>query len=70
MSNPLTASFAAGSSTSSVAFPVILDDVTERNEMFLMSLSVPAAFSSFLRVSSPSSATATIIDSTGNVLTV
>ena len=67
VSNPLTASFAAGSSTSSVAFPVILDNVSERNEMFLMSLSVPEAFSSFLRVSSPSSATGIIIDSTGNV---
>ena len=46
VSNPLIASFAAGSSTSSVAFPVILDNVSERNEMFLMILSVPEAFSS------------------------
>ena len=67
MSNSLTATFAAGSSEASVEFPVILDDIMERSETFTARLSVPADFSTFLRVINPGSATATITDSTGNV---
>lgn len=63
MSDTLIATFTAGSTTSSVSFPVVLDNVTESDETFDVILTVPQTRS--IRTGSPSTATAIIIDSTG-----
>ena len=65
MSDPLIASFSAGSTSSSVSFPVILDNLVESNETFDLLLTVPQSQS--IRTGNPSIATAIIIDSTGNM---
>ena len=63
----MTATFNAESTMSSVTFPVVLDNIVESNETFGVSLRVPSNLSPSITSSSPSIATAIIIDSTGNV---
>ena len=63
MSDTLTAVFDAESTSSSVSFPVLLDDLVESNETFDLQLFVPQTQS--IRTGSPSIARAIIIDSTG-----
>ena len=64
MSRPLIATFTAGSVTSSVSFPVVLDNIVEpTNETFNVALTVPPTPS--IRAGNRRVATVTIIDSTG-----
>ena len=65
MSDPLIATFTAGSETSSVLFPVVLDNIVESNETFDVRLTVPPGLGASIRTGSPNFAIATIIDSTG-----
>lgn len=65
MSDPLTAVFNAESTSSSVTFPVVLDNLVESNETFDLVLTVPPTTS--ISTGSPRIARAIIIDSTGNM---
>ena len=66
VSDPLTATFTAGSTTSSVSFPIVLDNVVEPSETFDVSLMVPLNLSPSIRAN-PRNARATITDSTGTM---
>ena len=57
----------ANSTTASVSFPVVLDDIEETNETFDVSLMVPSSLAPSIQAGSPRFARATIIDSTGIV---
>lgn len=65
MSDVLIATFTANSTTSSVSFPVLLDNVVEGNETFEVVLRVPTNLSPSIVTGRPSSAMVIIIDSTG-----
>ena len=67
VSDPMTATFTAGSTTSSVSFPIVLDNLVEPSETFDVSLMVPSSLRPSITAGSPQSAVVTITDSTGTV---
>ena len=63
----MTATFTAGSTTSSVSFPIVLDNIVEPSETFAISLEVPSNLRPSITAGSPQDAVVTITDSTGTV---
>ena len=62
-STPITATFTAGTTRTTIDIPVSTDDIVERTETFQLQLSLPLSMKYAVKLTHPNRVTAVIIDS-------
>jgi len=69
-SNPIIATFNAGTNSTTINIPVTKDDIAEKSETFNLVFTIPSSLHNRVTPGTISTATATITDNTGeNILT-
>ena len=64
-STPITATFTAGTTSTTINVPVTMDDIAEGSETFVLRFAIPQSLSSLLVPGEIATTIATIIDFSG-----
>ena len=67
-STPITATFTAGTTSTTIDVPVTRDNVAEGQELFDIGLTIPSSLSGDVVLGSVTAASGSIIDNTGKTL--